>query len=246
MQVPSELLSTGINKTIFATGNDDLRPAMSGVFCQISTDNITLVATDAHKLVRYRRNGLTSPIEASFILPKKPLNILKNIAASVNEEVKIEFNKQNIFFGFENFSLTCKLIDAKYPNYEAVIPKENPNKLIIDRVSFLRTVKTASIYSNKTTHQVRLKIAGSELNVSAEDYDFNNAATERLTCDYKGEDMEIGFNSKFLQEMLANLETEQVCLEMSMPNRAGILLPVNGENTNEEILMLVMPVMLNV
>jgi DNA polymerase-3 subunit beta len=161
-------------------------------------------------------------------------HILKNFAQSVNEPVKIEFNKQNIYFGFESFSLTCKLIDAKYPNYEAVIPKENPNKLIIDRVSFFRTVRTASIYSNKTTHQVRLKIAGSELNVSAEDYDFNNAATERLTCDYKGDDM------------LANLDTEQVCLEMSMPNRAGILLPVNSENTNEEILMLVMPVMLNV
>lgn len=246
MEVPSELLSVSINKTIFATGNDDLRPAMSGVFCQISIDNITFVATDAHKLVRYRRNGLNSPVESSFILPKKPLNFLKNIAQAVDETTKIKFDKQYIFFGFENFSLTCKLIDAKYPNYEAVIPKDNPNKLVIDRMSFLRTVRTAAIYSNKTTHQVRLKIAGSELNVSAEDYDFNNAASERLTCEYHGEDMEIGFNSRFLQEMLVNLDTEQVCLELSQPNRAGILVPVNNENTNEDVLMLVMPVMLNV
>lgn len=246
LKVPAELLATAISKTLFATGNDDLRPAMGGVFCQISHHDITFAATDAHKLVRYKRTGFSSEVESSFVLPKKPLNFLKNIASASNEQVNLIFNKQHIFFGFENFSLTCKLIDAKYPNYEAVIPKENPNKLTIDRVSFYKSVKTASIYSNKTTHQVRLKIAGSELNVSAEDYDFNNAATERLSCEYIGDDMEIGFNSRFLQEMLSNLDTEQVSLLLSMPNRAGILVPVNQENVNEDILMLVMPVMLNV
>ncbi len=245
LEVPSELLATGINMTIFATGADDMRPVMSGVFCQISKNDVTFAATDAHKLVRYRRNGIQSPVEASFILPKKALNILKNIASQNDETVKMAFDSSMINFKFSNFSLVSKLIEGKYPNYEAVIPKDNPNKLTVDRIPFLRAVKTTSIYSNKTTYQVRLKIAGSELNISAEDYDFNNAATERLSCEYKGEDMEIGFSSKFLLEMLSNLDTDQVCLELSQPNRAGILLPVNSENTNEEVLMLVMPVMLN-
>ncbi len=245
LDIEAGVLASAINKTIFATGNDELRPVMSGVFCQLSNENITFVATDAHKLVRYRRSDAKAQNASSFIIPKKPLNLLKNILSSVSGNVKVEYNSTNAFFSFENTNLICRLIDGKYPNYEAVIPKENPNKLTVDRVSFLSSIKRVSIFSNKTTHQVRLKIAGSELSISAEDLDFSNEASERLTCQYAGEDMEIGFNSKFLAEMLSNLNCENVNLEMSAPNRAGILLPTEKENAAEDILMLVMPVMLN-
>jgi DNA polymerase III subunit beta len=245
LNIEASVLASAINKTIFATGNDELRPVMSGVYCQLSPENIIFVATDAHKLVRYRRSDAKAQSASAFILPKKPLNLLKNILSSVSGTVKVEYNNTNAFFSFENTNLVCRLIDGKYPNYEAVIPKENPNKLTVDRVSFLSSIKRVSIFSNKTTHQVRLKIAGSELSISAEDLDFANEASERLTCQYAGEDMEIGFNSKFLAEMLSNLNCENVNLEMSAPNRAGILLPSEKENDAEDILMLVMPVMLN-
>ncbi len=245
LELEAAVLASAINKTIFAAGNDELRPVMSGVFCQLSTENIIFVATDAHKLVRYTRTDAKAQSGSAFILPKKPLNLLKNTLTNVNGNVKIEYNNTNAFFSFENTNLICRLIDGKYPNYEAVIPKENPNKLTVDRVSFLSSIKRVSIFSNKTTHQVRLKIAGSELSISAEDLDFANEASERLTCQYAGEDMEIGFNSKFLAEMLGNLNCENVNLEMSAPNRAGILLPTEKENASEDILMLVMPVMLN-
>ncbi len=244
-KMAGHILSTAINKTIFAAGNDDLRPVMSGVFFQFSTDGLTFVATDAHKLVKYSREDVTASQTAEFIMPKKPLNLLKGILAASEEEVTIEYNDSNAKFTFENTVLICRLIDGKYPNYEAVIPKENPNKLSIQRSQFLSSVKRVSIFSNKTTHQIRLKIAGAELNISAEDVDYSNKAEERLTCDYQGDDMQIGFNSRFLTEMLNNLTSDDVQLEMSMPNRAGILTPVDGLDEGEHVTMLVMPVMLN-
>ncbi|TYB77275.1 DNA polymerase III subunit beta [Bizionia gelidisalsuginis] len=243
--IAGDILATAISKTIFAAGNDDLRPVMSGVFFQFSTDNLTFVATDAHKLVKYTRQDVSASQQAEFIMPKKPLTLLKGILAASDENVTIEYNESNAKFTFENTVLVCRLIDGKYPNYEAVIPKENPNKLSIDRSQFLSSVKRVSIFSNKTTHQIRLKIAGAELNISAEDIDYSNKAEERLTCDYQGDDMQIGFNSRFLTEMLNNLNSDQVQLEMSMPNRAGILTPIDGLDEGEHVTMLVMPVMLN-
>jgi DNA polymerase-3 subunit beta len=244
-KIAGHILATAINKTIFAAGNDDLRPVMSGVFFQFSTDGLTFVATDAHKLVKYARNDVKASQTAEFIMPKKPLNLLKGILAASEEEVTIEYNDSNAKFTFENTILICRLIDGKYPNYEAVIPKENPNKLNIQRTQFLSSVKRVSIFSNKTTHQIRLKIAGAELNISAEDIDYSNKAEERLTCDYQGDDLQIGFNSRFLTEMLNNLSSDDVQLEMSMPNRAGILTPIDGLDEGEHVMMLVMPVMLN-
>ena len=243
--IHSDIISSGINKTIFATGNDDLRPVMSGVFCKFSESGLTLVATDAHKLVRYTRFDVKSDENTEFILPKKPLNILKGILSSTNEDIVIEYNETNAKFSFGSITLTCRLIDGKYPNYNAVIPQENSNKLSIERLSFLNSVKRVAIFSNKTTHQIRLKIAGNEMHISAEDIDFSNKADERLSCQYEGADIEIGFNSRFLMEMISNLETEQIHLEMSAPNRAGILLPEDNSSEGEDILMLVMPVMLN-
>jgi len=243
--VLGDVLASAISKTIFAAGNDDLRPVMSGVFFQFSSEGLTFVATDAHKLVKYTREDLKANQPAEFIMPKKPLNLLKGILAGSEEEVSIEYNDSNAKFTFENSQLICRLIDGKYPNYEAVIPKENPNKLMIDRTQFLNSVRRVSIFSNKTTHQIRLKIAGAELNISAEDIDYSNKAEERLTCDYQGDDMQIGFNSRFLTEMLNNLNADEVKLEMSLPNRAGILTPADGLDEGEHITMLVMPVMLN-
>lgn len=243
--IPGEILATAINKTLFAAGNDELRPVMSGVFFQFSTDNLTFVATDAHKLVRYRRNDQKAGQTAEFIMPRKPLNILKGTLTSAGDEVKIHYNETNARFEFDNIVMTCRLIDGKYPNYEAVIPKDNPNNMEIERSTFLSSAKRVAIFSNKTTHQVRLKMAGSELNISAEDLDFSNKAHERLNCNYTGDDMEIGFNSRFLTEMLSNLESDNVTLEMSAPNRAGIILPNDGLVDGEDVLMLVMPVMLN-
>lgn len=239
-----DVLANAINKTLFASGNDELRPVMSGMFCELSTEQITFVSTDAHKLVKHTRTDIYSDKTASFILPKKPLTILKN-NISENANIKLEFNDTNALFTFNNITIICRLIDGKYPNYEAVIPKENPNKLTIETASLLSSIKRVSIYANKTTHQIRLKIAGSELQITSEDLDFANKAEERLSCQYEGADMEIGFNSKFVIDMLNNIGAEQISLEMSAPNRAGIILPLDGLEEGENTLMLVMPVMLN-
>lgn len=164
---------------------------------------------------------------------------------TTDADVTIEYNESNALFSFENYTLICRLIDGKYPNYEAVIPKENPNRLTMSRTQFLSSVRRVAIYANKTTHQIRLKVAGTELNISAEDIDYSNKADERLTCDYQGDDMQIGFNSRFLTEMLNNLQSDDILLEMSLPNRAGILTPSDGLEDGETVTMLVMPVMLN-
>jgi DNA polymerase III subunit beta len=245
IDLPASVLANAINKTLFATGNDELRLVLSGIFCELTPEDVTFVATDAHKLVKYRRSDVKSTDSASFILPKKPMNLLKNIVGSQDIQVKIEYNPTNAFFSFGNINLVCRLIDGKYPNYNAVIPTENPNNMVIDRIALLTSIRRVSIFASQSTHQVRFKLSGKELVLSAEDIDFSNEAKERLTCTYEGDDMEIGFNSKFLLEMLNNIESDEIKLEMSAPNRAGILLPLNNENKDEDILMLVMPVMLN-
>jgi DNA polymerase-3 subunit beta len=244
VELTASVLSESINKTIFAVSNDELRPAMTGVFCQLSPEGAVFVATDAHKLVRYKRSDVKSESASTMILPKKALTLLKSSLPAEDVTVYLEYNATSAFFKFGNISLICRLIDERYPDYEAVIPQVNPNKLTIDRTSFLNSLRRVVIYANKTTHQVRLKIAGSELYISSEDLDFSNEAHERLSCQFEGEDMEIGFNARFLIEMLNNLDSEEVVLEMSTSNRAGLLTPTVSDD-NEEVLMLVMPVMLN-
>ncbi len=244
LKIDSGVLFNAINKTVFATGNDELRPVMSGVYFALEKDGLTFVATDAHKLVKYERSDAKSSKASTFIMPKKPLNLLKGLLASMDSDVSIEYNETNASFVFDNYTLVSRLIDGKYPNYEAVIPKENPNLMMIDREAFLNSIRRVSIFSNKTTHQLRLAIKGSELQVSAEDLDFSNEASERLTCNYKGDDITIGFNSRFIIEMLNNLESDEVKLELSAPNRAGLLSPSDKDDA-EQITMLVMPVMLS-
>ncbi len=245
LEIPAEVLSEAIQKTIFAAGNDELRPIMSGLLCEFSPEDTTFVATDAHKLVRYKRTDIKSESNNNIILPKKPMNQIKNQLSGKDFHVKVNYNQTNASFTFENISLVCRLIEGKYPNYDAVIPKENPNVLTIERYPFLSVIKRVSIFANQSTHQVRLKITGKELEVSAEDIDYSNEAKDRLNCNYEGENMEIGFNSRFLLEMLNNIDDDNIKLEMSAPNRAGILLPADPENKDVDILMLVMPVMLN-
>ena len=239
-------LGNAINSTIFASGTDDLRPVMNGVFFQFNSDSLKFVATDAHKLVKFETSEYTTNEVSEFIMPKKPLQILKGILQGEDSELVIQHNESNAKFIFDKSSITCRLIDGKFPNYEAVIPKDNPNVLTIDRQLFLNSVRRVSIFSNKTTNQIRIKIAGTLLNISAEDFDFSNKADENLECQFSGDDIQIGFNSKFLIEMLNNLESDMITLSMSHPNRAGIIRPLNEDGESKEtITMLVMPVMLN-
>ena len=239
-------LGNAINSTIFASGTDDLRPVMSGVFFQFNSESLKFVATDAHKLVKFETTEYTASEVSEFIMPKKPLQILKGILQTVDSDLTIQHNDSNAKFIFDKSSITCRLIDGKFPNYEAVIPKDNPNVLTIDRQLFLNSARRVSIFSNKTTNQVRLKLAGSLLNISAEDFDFSNKADENLECQYSGDDIQIGFNSKFLIEMLNNLDSDMITISMSHPNRAGIIRPlIESGESKESITMLVMPVMLN-
>lgn len=244
VNLSSDVLGSAINNTIFATSNDELRPAMTGVYLNLSSTNSTFVATDGHRLIRYRRVDIASDNENSIIIPRKALNLLKSSIPSENTNVTLEFNAQNAFFRFNNIQMICRLIDERFPDYENVIPANNDNYMSINRMEFLSSLRRIAIYANKTTHQVRLKITGSELQISAEDLDFSNEANERLACEHDGEDIEIGFNAKFLIEMLNNITANEISLALSAPNRAGLILP-KEKDENEDILMLVMPVMLN-
>jgi len=249
LTMSSTALVEALNKTLFATSNDDMHPMMTGVYCEMTPDGITFVATDAHKLVRYRRSDTTSDESTNFILPKKPINVVRNILATRKEEteVTLEFNNTNVFISFDNFYIVCRLVDGRYPNYEAAIPKDNPRKLILDRQSFLNTLRRVSLFASEATRQVRLSLNASQMEISAEDHEFSNKAHETMPCQYEGEPMDIGFNAKFLTEMLSNLDSEQVLMEMSHPSRAGIIFPYSEEADEEKksnILMLVMPVML--
>ena len=247
IKLTSSLLVNAIGMTAFAASTDEMRPQMGGIFCDLGGENITFVATDAHKLVRYRRTDVHSDTPVSFILPRKPVSMMKSIMASLKDdmEVTLEYNNTNAAFTFGNFYIICRLVDGRYPNYDAAIPKENPNKLTVDRNSFLNTLRRVGLFANQASHQIRLAIQERELVVSAEDLEFSNNAQEKLPCQYEGEPMEIGFNAKFLSEMVSNINTEQILIEMSHPSRAGIIFPItNEENSPEDILMLVMPVML--
>ncbi len=240
--IPSDVYNSVLNNTLFATSNDELRMAMQGIYTEIEEEKVTFVATDAHKLVKYLYSGTSSEHVASFIIPKKALTILKS-AISGQNNINISYNNQNVFFDLEGAKFIIRLIDAKYPDYNAVIPTENPNLLSLGRQDFLNSLRRIVIYANKTTNQVVLNLSEGSLTISSQDIDFSNEATEQLSCNYDGETMNIGFNAKFLVEMLSVLDSENVTLELSAPNKAGILLP-GEKKENEELLMLVMPVMM--
>lgn len=237
-------LNRALSNTLFATSNDEMRPSMSGVFLQLKSDKTVFAATDGHRLVRYQRADLISPNETSILLPRKALQIVKALLPSDKTLLKLNFNSSNAFFEFGNIELICRLIDERFPEYENAIPLNNLNVMTVERLELLNSLKRISIYSNKATNQVRFSIKATELQISAEDVDYSNEASEKLSCEYNGEEMEIGFSSKLMMEMLNNISSNLVDLEMSAPNKAALLIPKTLED-GEEILMLIMPVMLN-
>jgi DNA polymerase-3 subunit beta len=237
-------LHKGIEKTLFATADDELRPVMNGIYIELSPDYVSFVASDAHKLVRYRRMDAKAEFESSFILPKKPASLLRNLLPKEEFDVKLEFDDKNAFFTLSNYKLICRLVEGNYPSYNSVIPTNNPNAMIIDRLNFFNTVKRVSVFSNAASNLVKLNINENQVIVSAQDIDFSISAVERLNCEYEGEEIEIGFKSTFLQEILTNISTGDVKVEMSDPTRAGLLLPADNDE-DEDMLMLLMPMMIN-
>src|SRR5215210_535111 len=242
--MPSTALVTAINKTIFATSNDDLRPAMTGVFFELTKDAVQFVATDAHRLVRYKRTEVNCPKQDSFIVPRKPLNLLKAALPSNNDEITISYNSNHLFVKHGTTQMSCRLIDARFPDYKVVIPTDNPYKMVVPKTEFQGALRRVSVFSNKSTNQVALNISGSELQLAAQDVDFSFEGNERMKCQYDGEDITIAFNARFLIEMLNAADSDEVRLELSTPTKAGIIKPTE-QDENEELLMLVMPLMLN-
>jgi len=244
--VNASTLALAIGNTIFSTSTDELRPAMTGVFFRLSSNSCTFVSTDGHRLVKYIRTDISGDeVDHDMIIPRKSLNLLKTIIPSDDKnDINIEFNASNAFFSNDNIKLVCRLIDERYPDYENVIPSDNSNSIEVDKSEILSSLKRISIYANKTTNQVRLKVSGSEILISAEDLDFSNEANERISCEHDGDDIEIGFNAKFLIEILSNIHSDKVIFKLSEPNRAGLVLPEDIED-EEDLTMLVMPVMLN-
>ena len=245
ISLPHDLLLSGINKTLFATADDELRPVMNGIYIELSPEEIAFVASDAHKLVRYKRSDVKYSDVASFILPKKPASLLKNLLPREDSDVKLEFDEKNAFFTLNGFKMVCRLVEGKYPAYNSVIPLNNPNEMVIDRVEFFTTLRRVSVFANQASNLVRLKLKPSELVVSAQDIDFAISAVETIKCEYEGQPMEIGFKSTFLIEILSNLSSGDVKLKLSDPSRAGLLLPAEKELEYEDVLMLLMPMMIN-
>lgn len=245
IQIPADVLLNGLTSTLFATADDELRPVMNGVFFELSSTELTFVASDAHKLVRYKRSDAKSESDSSFIMPKKPSSLLKNILPKEKGEVLVEFDMKNAFFSLANYRLVCRLVEGNYPSYNSVIPTDNPNKVIIDRLKFYNALKRVSVFSNQASNLVKLQLTGNQMTVSAQDIDFSISAYERVPCQYEGDELEIGFKSVFLLEILQNLNSADVVMELSDPSRAGILLPMEKDSEDEDVLMLLMPMMIN-
>src|SRR6478672_7301246 len=243
-KITASALITAINKTLFATSNDDLRPAMTGVFFELDKKGLQFVATDAHRLVRYKRKDVTCPKNDSFIVPRKPLNLLKAAIPSNDDEITLSYNSNHFFVKHGTTQMSCRLIDARFPDYKVVIPSDNPYKMVVAKNDFQSALRRVSVFSNKSTNQVALNISGSELQLAAQDVDFSFEGNERMKCQYDGEDITIAFNARFLIEMLNAADSEEVRLELSTPTKAGIIKPTEMDGS-EDVLMLVMPLMLN-
>ncbi len=242
--ISSSGLVTAINKTLFAVSSDDLRPAMTGVYFEMDKKGIQFVATDAHRLVRYKRTDVSCPRTESLIVPKKPLNLLKTALPDNEDELTISYNSNHLFVKHGTTQMSCRLIDARFPDYKVVIPADNPYKLTVNKNDFQGALRRVSIFSNKSTNQVVLNIQGSELQLAAQDVDFSFEGTERMKCQYDGEDLQIAFNAKFLIELLHAADTPEINVELSTSTKAGIIKP-SDQDENEELMMLVMPLMLN-
>ncbi len=243
-KMTASALLTAINKTLFATSTDDLRPAMTGVFFELDKKGLQCVATDAHRLVRYKRKDVRCPENNSFVVPRKPLNLLKTAIPANDDEITLNYNTNHLFVKHGSTQMSCRLIDGRFPDYKVVIPTDNPYKLTVNRNDFQNALRRVSVFSNKSTNQVALSITGSELQLTAQDLDFSFEGNERMNCQYNGEDLMIAFNARFLVEMLGATGSDEVCMELSTPTKAGLLKPLE-QDENEDLLMLVMPLMLN-
>ncbi len=244
MTMDVDLLVNGINKTIFATADDELRPVMNGVYFNIEPQALTFVATDAHKLVKYTAE-YEGEGSAAFILPKKPANLLKNVLLKEDDAISVSFDSKNVKFGLKSHTLVCRLIEGNYPNYNAVIPAANPNKVLIDRVELLNGIKRVAVCSNPTTNLIRMDIADNRVNLTAQDIDFSVSANETISCSYDGLNISIGFKSTFLVEILSNIDTPTVMIELADSTRAGVFKPVYDDKQSSATLMLLMPMMIN-
>ncbi|MDL2222604.1 DNA polymerase III subunit beta [Bacteroidales bacterium OttesenSCG-928-M11] len=244
LTMPTVDLLTGISHTLFASGDDELRPVMNGVFFDITEENLTFVASDGHKLVRFKNFAVKGNDRAAFILPKKPANLLKAILPKEDGDVNIAFDSNNAYITMERFSIVCRLVEGRYPNYNGVIPKENPFKVTIDRIQFLNALKRVSVFSVLGNSLVKLTISESSIFITAQDIDFSTSAEETISCTYDGEPMSIGFKSTYLIEILSNLPTDEVVMELADSSRAGLILPIENAE-DEDILMLLMPMMIN-
>ncbi|MFZ2340872.1 MAG: DNA polymerase III subunit beta [Bacteroidales bacterium] len=243
--INADVMLAGINRTLFATADDELRPVMGGIFVEASTDKVTFVASDAHKLVRYQRSDTHADDNSSFILPKKPASLLRNILPKEEGAVTVEFDDKNAFFNLNDYKVVCRLVEGNYPNYNSVIPRNNQRKVTVDRVEFYNTLRRVSVFSNQASNLVKLHLKGNQMTVSAQDIDFSISAYEKINCQYEGEDLEIGFKSVFLLEILSNMASQDVMIELADPTRAGLFLPGESENESEDLLMLLMPMMIN-
>lgn len=244
VEVESDLLLKAIKNTIFCTSNDDLRPAMQGVLFELNTDSFVFVATDGHRLVRYTRTDVASKEKAAIIMPKKALNLLQRILGSDTGLVAFSFNNSHAHFKVGNVQLMCRLIDERFPDYKNAIPLNNTNQLVIKKDDWLSSLERIAVYANKITQQIKMKLEPEKLTMSAEDLDYSNEAKEVLTAEYTGDEMEIGFNVGFLTSMLSHIDEDEVKVQMSTPNRAALIVP-KDKSSVEDVLMLVMPVMLN-
>ena len=241
LRVSADMVLQGISKTVFATGEDELRPVMNGILMEMSADSFTFVASDSHMLVRYRRYDAKADNDGSFILPKKPAGLLKTVLAKEQGDVEISFDDKNALFQLSEYTMVCRLVEGNYPAYNSVIPLNNPNKLIIDRVEFLGALRRVAMFTNQATNLVKMELRGNQINIFAQDIDFSISGIETLKCQYDGDQMNIGFKANFLAELLANLSSTDVCLEMSDSQRASLVLPVQNDIEGEDVLMLIMP-----
>jgi DNA polymerase-3 subunit beta len=240
----SQILLSGINRTIFATADDELRPVMNGIYFDISTENLTFVASDGHKLVRVASTDVKATERSSFILPKKPANLLRAVLPREDGEVEVTFDENHAVIKLTKYNMVCRFVEGRYPNYNSVIPVDNPNKVTLDRLNFLNAVKRVSVFSNPSSNLVKMQLSEDKIIITAQDIDYLTAAEEVITCQYAGSAMSIGFKAPFLVDILNNIPSTEVILELSDPSRAGIIIPVENEE-NEEMLTLIMPMMLN-
>ena len=244
MDIDAQVLLNGINRAIFATADDELRPVMNGIYFDITTESLTMVASDGHKLVRSKTMSAHGNERAAFILPKKPAVLIKNLLPKEEGLVSIEFDERNAVFTLDNYRMVCRLIEGRYPNYNSVIPANNPNKITIDRLQLLGALRRVSIFSSQASSLVKLCMSADSMALTAQDIDSSTSAKETLTCQYAGTPMEIGFKSSFLIDILNNIPSDDVLIELADPSRAGVITPVEQEE-DEDLLMLLMPMMLN-